>query len=187
MASSTQWTWVWTSREMVKEREAWHAAVHGVAKSQTLLSNWTTTKYGIRKMISPKRGRLFIWRTYWITFNLWSDCSFWHKLHSMTRVSKLTLFGVVAVVQLPSHVWLFASPWTSACRASLFLTISRSLPKFMSIAWVMPSCHLILWHTLLLPSTFPSIRDTHREKTLQTSYLICVWPFKYYGRCQIHE
>ena len=29
--------------EMVKDREAWYAAIHGVAKSQTQLSNWTTT------------------------------------------------------------------------------------------------------------------------------------------------
>ena len=31
-------------QEIVKDREAWHAAVHGVTKSQTQLSNWTTPK-----------------------------------------------------------------------------------------------------------------------------------------------
>ena len=30
--------------EIVRDREAWHAAVHGVAKRQTWLSHWTTTK-----------------------------------------------------------------------------------------------------------------------------------------------
>ena len=30
-------------REMVEGREAWRAAVHGVTKSQTQLSNWKTT------------------------------------------------------------------------------------------------------------------------------------------------
>ena len=32
-------------RELVMDREALHAAVHGVAKSQTRLSNWTTLMY----------------------------------------------------------------------------------------------------------------------------------------------
>ena len=37
------------------------------------------------------------------------------------------------VVQLPSCVQLFATPWTAAHQASLSLAIPPSLPKFMSI------------------------------------------------------
>ena len=33
-------------QEIVKDREAWHATVHGVSKSWKQLSNWTTTRYG---------------------------------------------------------------------------------------------------------------------------------------------
>ena len=52
--------------------------------------------------------------------------------------SKSFPYHVAVVVQLPSHVWLFVTPWTAACQASLSLTISQSLPKFMFIALVMP-------------------------------------------------
>ena len=62
-------------------------------------------------------------------------------------------------LQLPSCVWLFITPWTASWQASLALTISWSLPKFMSIESAMASNHLILCHPLLLlPSVFPSIR-----------------------------
>ena len=57
--------------------------------------------------------------------------------------------------------------WTAARQASLFLTISWSLPKFMSIALVMPFSHLFLWCPLLfLPSIFPSIRVFSSESDL---------------------
>ena len=66
---------------------------------------------------------------------------------------------VVAVVQLLSCVWLFASPWTTTCQASLSITISLSFLKPMSIKSVMPSNRLTLCCLLLLlPSIFPSIR-----------------------------
>ena len=45
MASPPRWTWVWVnSQEIVEERGAWRAAVHGVTKSWTWLNCWTTTK-----------------------------------------------------------------------------------------------------------------------------------------------
>ena len=54
-----------------------------------------------------------------------------------------------------SHVWLFVTPWTAACQASLSITNSRSPPKRMSIESMMPSNHLILCRPLLLlPSLF---------------------------------
>ena len=50
-----------------------------------------------------------------------------------------------------------ATPWITACQASLSLTISRSLPKFMSIASVMPSSHLILCTLFsFCPQSFPA-------------------------------
>ena len=75
------------------------------------------------------------------------------------------------VVQLPSRIQLFETPWTATHQVSLTLTISWSLPKFMFIALVMPSSHLVLWCPLLLPSIFPSIRDFSNELA------VCIrWP-----------
>ena len=65
---------------------------------------------------------------------------------------------VVVVVQLLSHVQLFATPWTAACQASLPFTISQSLLKLKSIESVMPTNHLVFCcPLLLLPSIFLSI------------------------------
>ena len=65
------------------------------------------------------------------------------------------------------------TPWTAARQASLSLTISQSLPKFMSIESVMSSNHHILCRPLLLlPSIFLSIRVFSSELALH----IIRWP-----------
>ena len=80
------------------------------------------------------------------------------------------------VRQLLSHVQLFVTLLTATHQASLSITNSWSLFKFMSIESVMPSNHLILCHPLLLlPSIFPSIRVFSNESALRIR-----WP-KYWS------
>ena len=45
--------------EIVKDREAWCAAIHGVTKSQTRLSDWTTNT---RKSIFHPRCGILVWK-----------------------------------------------------------------------------------------------------------------------------
>ena len=60
-----------------------------------------------------------------------------------------------------------ATPWTSACHASLFITNSWSLLKLLSIESLMPCNHFILCHPLLLlPSIYPSIGVFSNESVL---------------------
>ena len=60
-------------------------------------------------------------------------------------LTKLNIsLSFVGFVQLPSCVWLFATPWTVVCQASLSFMVSQSLLKLMSTESVMPSNHLIL-------------------------------------------
>ena len=88
---------------------------------------------------------------------------------------RMLLFHFSSVQSL-SHVWLFATPWTRACQASLSITNSWSLLKVMCIESVTPSNHLILCcPLLLLPSILPSIRVFSNESVL------CIrWP-KYWS------
>ena len=52
----------------------------------------------------------------------------------------------VLVVQLLSRVWIFVTPWTAACQASLSFTVSQNLLRFMSTELVMSSNHFVLCH-----------------------------------------
>ena len=90
--------------------------------------------------------------------------------------------SIFIVVQSLSHIWLFVTPWTAACQASLSFTIFQSLLKLMSVESVMPSNHLVLCRPLiLLPSIFPGIRVFSNELAL------CIrWPKYGYDHCDIN-
>ena len=70
----------------------------------------------------------------------------------------LSLFFIQLIdvfTQSCSHVWLFATSWTAEPQASLSLTISWSLSKFMSIASVMPSAISSSNALFFCPQSFP--------------------------------
>ena len=85
----------------------------------------------------------------------------------LNRSVRYHILYLFSSVQSLSHVQLFATPQTAARQASLSITNSWSLLKFMSIESVMPSNHLILCHPLLfLPSIFLSISVVSNESAL---------------------
>ena len=100
---------------------------------------------------------------------------------------KYICVGYKIVVQSPSHVWLFVTPWTVACQASLSFTISWSLLKLMSIEPVMPSnCLILCCSLLLLPSISPSIRIFSIELVLHKGNGTPVFlPGKSYGQMSL--
>ena len=88
-----------------------------------------------------------------------------YLLSILALITFVVLF--VIVVQSLSHVQLFVTQWTAARQASLYVTIFRSLLKFLSIELVILSNHLILCcPLLLLPSIFPRIRVFSNESAL---------------------
>ena len=78
-------------QEIVKDRGAWHAIVHRVAKSQTQLSNWTTTMTHISKIPKTKctiQGILHMkppttsWYRLFLSLQRAASCSFSVNIHT---------------------------------------------------------------------------------------------------------
>ena len=94
----------------------------------------------------------------WTTFRLSPIQKIWEILSFIPRAGRGLLWISQSVPSL-SRAWLFVTPRTAAHQASLSITNSQCLLKFMSIKSVMWSNHLMLCHPLLLlVSIFPSIR-----------------------------
>ena len=92
------------------------------------MTPWTTAHQGSRSITNS-----------WSSFKTMSIESVMPSNHLILCRSLLLLpstqvhLDQFSSVQLLSHVWLFATPWTAARQASLFTTNSRSLLKLMSI------------------------------------------------------
>ena len=106
-----------------------------------------------------------------LVFLILNKCVSFAIVHSFEFLD-LFVYEWFSSVQSLSHAWLFATPWTAACQASLSSTNSWRLLRLMSIKLVVPSNHLILCHPLLLLSSiFPSIRVFSSES------ILCIkWP-----------
>ena len=120
-----------------------------------------------------------------IPWNMW-EILVLKKCHSLfIWNSKLSGYYFAVDVQSLSHVWLFATPWTSARQASLSITNSQSLPKLMSIESVMSSNYLIFCcPLLLLPSIFLKIRVFSNESALHIRWQIMELQLKHLYKIQ---
>ena len=97
----------------------------------------------------------------------------WTRLKWLSSCSNS---GQFSSIQSLSPTWLFVTPWTAAHQASLSITNSWRLLKFMSVELVISSNHLILCHPLLLPSIFPRVRVFSKESVLPIRCPKC-WSF----------
>ena len=139
---------------------------------------WPFRAFSIPKADVISKLKTFVWTSSMAFFVSWLPSQIWGFASQLSlsflfltidsawlQVSWVTRQLLkTSLVQSLIHVWLFATPRTAACRASLSIIKSPSLLKLMSIELVMPSNHVILCHSLLLlPSVFPSIRVFSNE------------------------
>ena len=135
-------------------------------RMETIVRSLAILKHWERGVLSLERDFFFskLWNGNSPTVEIPDIIAFQTLTTSNELACFIHLFQFSSVAQ---YVWYFLSPWTAAGQASLSITNSCSLLRFISIESVMPSNHLILCHPLLLlPSVFPSIRVFSSESVL---------------------
>ena len=94
-------------RELVMDREAWHAEIHGVAKGRTRLSNWTEMS----------------WTLFWYKARIITVCRFLIQILQLSKLSFLPsewlllfheiLFTVNSWWNIHSHICKINFPFSS--------------------------------------------------------------------------
>ena len=80
------------------------------------------------------RGGIWVFYLFMFCYLVCPNCTHTHRhTHTQTHTHTIIFSSLFVIVELLSHVQLFATPWTAAYQTSLSFTISWSLLKPMSI------------------------------------------------------
>ena len=129
----TRWTRVGELQKLVMDREAWHAVVHGVAKSQTQLSHWAELNEVTRKF------KLQVWLTFMVPMRFLMEALFYSGNQqtfcmglTVNILDSVSVYGAKAAWTIYKQVGTAVFQWHFICKPGRWIwPVSPSWPPFL--------------------------------------------------------
>ena len=130
-------------RELVMDREAWRAVIHGVAKSRTRLSNWTELNWLIWPSIDEK-----------------CNCTRWHQNYiNQGSTNHDSWAEALLLADFVTEVWLCTQPCWSLCHLCVCVCFCTPVPSWAAaiettrplkpqMFTVWPFIQRVRWHSI---------------------------------------